>query len=195
MKAPDYFMVFDVESVGLHGEGFSVGFVVLDANTGEEVAAAGWECLPMYADGTQEDRGWVANNVPLGIPGMRPCQTTRDVREHFWGAWTEWKAKDAVLAADVPWPVEARFLAACVDQGQTARRNPRAWDGPYPLLDIASIRYAVGLDPLGTEERTMAEKPAHNPICDARQSARLLWEALMRAPEYDDSAQHLPGAV
>jgi hypothetical protein len=27
-----YWMVFDVESVGLHGEGFAVGYAVIDAN-------------------------------------------------------------------------------------------------------------------------------------------------------------------
>jgi hypothetical protein len=79
-----------------------------------------------------------------------------------------------MLAADCAWPVEARFLAACVDD----QPEQRAWEGPYPLIDIASVRLAAGLDPLATVERLPSEMPAHDPLADARQSARLLIEAL-----------------
>jgi hypothetical protein len=48
-------------------------------------------------------------------------------------------------------------------------------------MDIACQLYpilALGRDPLATNERLPDELPAHNPLCDARQSARLLIEAL-----------------
>jgi len=85
------------------------------------------------------------------------------------------KDKGAVLAADVPWPVEARFLAQCIDD-----EPGRKWDGPYPLIDIASVRLAAGLDPLASVERLAEELPQHDPLCDARQSGRLLVEAIQR---------------
>lgn len=181
--AVSLFMVFDVESVGLHGEGFAAGWVVIDG--GREVASGRSACPPDAAAGTEQGRSWVAANVPP-LATSRPehwppevrtpyePRTPKDVRAHFWAVWTEWKGRGAVLAADVPWPVEARFLLQCVDDSPDARE----WQGPYPLLDVASVRLAAGLDPLGTEERRPDESPAHDPLADARQSARLLAEAL-----------------
>jgi hypothetical protein len=185
MGLPAFFMVFDVESVGLHGEGFAVGWVVVDS-AGVEHEAGRFACHPMYAKGTKAGREWVKDNVPecpethTGAAASPP----RAVRGAFWAAWLRWKARGAVLAADVPWPVEARFLAACVDDvrpvvrgGPVLADSPREWEGPYPLVDVASVRLAAGLDPIGTADRRENETPAHDPLADARQSARLLVEA------------------
>lgn len=162
------FLVFDVESVGLHGEGFAVGWCVVDLKGGYH--ADGWvSCPSAKAFGTDEDRAWVHANIEERPDRNNPYE----VRELFWSVWRDWAGLDAYLAADVPWPVEARFLAQCVDD---FAHNP--FDGPYPLLDIASIRFARGFDPLATEPREANELPAHNPLNDARQSARLLLAAL-----------------
>lgn len=174
------FLVFDVESVGLHGEGYAVGYVVVGAS-GVELESGRFACMPSRCGGTASGREWIGKNVP-------PIRLTHDepyqVRDAFWGVWQEWKGKGAILAADCPWPVEARFLAACVDdtrpvlRGVVMAESTREWDGPYPLIDVASVRLAAGLDPLGSEHRLPAEMPAHDPLADARQSARLLVEAL-----------------
>jgi hypothetical protein len=179
MAEPQFYMVFDVESVGLHGEGFAVGWVVVDTEGGE-VACGAHACDPRgreNASGDDEGRAWVLANVPhsvWGLGGRWDAGTAYQAREAFWEDWQAWKAKGAILAADCPWPVEARFLAACVDDDPEARR----WGGPYPFIDVASVRLAAGLDPLGTEERLPSELPIHDPLADARQSARLLIEAL-----------------
>ena len=81
----------------------------------------------------------------------------------------------AEMAAECLWPVEARFLSACI--ADDARRLPTA---PYPIHEIASVMLSAGMDPMGTYERTPSEMPRHNPLADARQSARLLVEALAR---------------
>jgi hypothetical protein len=168
----DLFMVFDVESIGLHGEGFAVGYVVIDGS-GAELAHGYRCCHPDQARGDEEGRKWVAANVPLpGPEKMLPVPGA--VRTFFWMQWRHWKSKGAMLVADCAWPVEARFLAACID-GQPELRG---WEGPYPLVDVASVRLAAGLDPLATVERLPSEMPAHDPLADARQSARLLIEAL-----------------
>lgn len=164
------FMVFDVESVGLHGEGFAVGWVVVD-DKGNELESGRAACESSEAAGTDADREWIAANLPRILPG---CLTPTDVRHAFWVVWLEWKAKGAVLVADCAWPVEARFLAACVDDNPISR----AWQGPYPLHDVATARLAAGLDPLATIERLPGEGPKHCPLADARQSARLFLEAL-----------------
>lgn len=170
---PVTYLVFDVESAGLHGEGFAVGWVVVTASgktLADGIAVSGTAFalpspLPL----------WVQENVLPALPRATHA-TEREVRAKFWEAWEHWREEGALLAADVAWPVEARFLAMCVDDAPTTR----AWSGPYPLIDIASVRLAKGLDPLAEVERLPSERPAHNPLADARQSARLLIEALAR---------------
>lgn len=175
------YMVFDVESVGLHGEGFAVGWVVI--RDGKEIASACYACNPDNAksfigaaDNGAADRAWVAENVKeLAYNERGPAQ----VRNEFWEAWEYAKKRGAQLVSDCAWPVEANFLSACIAD------NPkeRAWDGPYPLLDVSSILLAAGKDPVGTFERKQDELPAHNPLCDARQSARVFIETLKHKSE------------
>ena len=167
-------MVFDVESIGLHGEGFAVGFVIVNSY-GVEVQHGLVACHPDRAVGTLSSREWVKANVPpLGLTSVSACSSPREVRNHFWHQWESWKDRGAILFADCCWPVEARFLAQCVDD------NPekREWSGPYPLHDIASVIFASGGDPSAKYGRLENELPEHNPLCDARQSARILIEAL-----------------
>lgn len=164
------YMVFDVESIGLHGEAFAVGWFVID-DTGAELSCGAHACDPDEAAGSITDRAWVKANCPsLAVTGNSPFS----VRQAFWNAWEEERAKGAELVADCAWPVEARFLAACVDDFPESRR----WLGPYPLHDVASVRLAAGLDPRDTTPRLPGEGPMHNPLADARQSARLFIEAL-----------------
>lgn len=172
MKLPAYFMVFDVESIGLHGEGFAFGYVVISQH-GRTVDCGRAACSPNKARGTADSHLWVAENVP-------PLDDTHDsprwLREAFWSVWRHWSERGAVLVADVAWPVEARFLAACVDD------NPqqRGWEGPYPLHELTSIALALGEYPLHEEwvARLPDELPAHDPLADARHSARILAQLL-----------------
>lgn len=167
---PELFMVFDVESIGLHGEGFAVGYVVVDRE-GNTLDSGNFACPVYSAKGTLTGFEWVKSNCQtLPVTHNAPWL----MRAAFWRAWREWAGKGAVLVADCAWPVEARFLAQCVDDDPMSRE----WLGPYPLYDVAPIRLAAGLDPLATCSRLPEEEPAHDPLCDARQSARLLMEAL-----------------
>ncbi|MFT4235801.1 MAG: hypothetical protein QM607_12490 [Microbacterium sp.] len=162
-------MVFDVESIGLHGEGYAVGYVVI--HNGQEVESGMFACLCGMAEGVDSDRLWVYENIPALQPNSPDPFT---VREKFWRRWVEWKAKGALLAADCAWPVEARFLAACVD----ALPDDRRFAGPYPLVEISTWMMAAGHDAMKDYARTDRELPKHNPLADARQSARLLMEAI-----------------
>lgn len=168
---PKLFMVFDVESIGLHGEGWTVGFVVVDA-TGLPFGTGKYACLPSMAAGSEEGRIWVAANCP---PMLTNCSTTHEVRRRFWQDWLVWKERGAVLVADCQWPVEARFLIACIDDAP----DERGWSGPYPMHELASFMLAAGMDPMKEYER-LPDEPKHDPLGDARQSARLLVQALAR---------------
>jgi len=165
-------MVFDVESIGLHGEGFAVGWVVVDRE-GTRISQGKLACHPDQAEGDQKDRDWVRDVIP---PISVTHRTPKAVRDAFWEAWSFWKENDAVLVADCCWPVEARFLAACVDDDKASR----TWDGPYPLHELASILLSLGEDPLKTTLRHDDELPLHDPLSDARQSARQLVDALKK---------------
>ena len=171
---PKLFMVFDCESVGLHGETYAVGWCLIN-RAGRLIAEWCDACDPAKAEGDDVGRDWLGANAPMPAMGYN-ARSPYDVRHEFWKAWRAAEEQGAVLVADCAWPVEARFLAACVDDHTLAR----GWEGPYPLHDLASIRLAAGLDPLGTEERLPDELPVHCPLADAKQSARLLVEALNR---------------
>lgn len=166
------FFIFDVESVGLHGDGFAVaGGVYL------ENGAAQWEfCFSIdraNSRGSDDDRAWVSEHIP-------PIEVThlniKLLRTDFWSAWMRAKAAGAVMAAECGWPVEARFLTQCIDDDQS-----RKWEGPYPLHEIASFMQLAGMDPLKKYERSPSELPEHHPLSDARLSARLLADAFNRA--------------
>lgn len=183
--SPDLWFVFDVESVGLYGEGFAVGWVVIREDTGAQVDEGCLWCPPEHVVGTINDLAWVEENV---LPHLRadarvPTPThvgPMTLRASFWAEWEKWKAKGARAAADVPVPVEAAFLAACVGD----EPKGRTWEAPYPLYDVASFMEAAGLNPLDNHPRFAHELPAHHPLHDARQSARLLFETLrgLRSP-------------
>lgn len=169
------FMIFDVESVGLHGEGFAFGYVVVDLN-GVHKEKGWYGCFHELAKGSQEGRQWILENIPsevlVPITGSdEECQSPKDVRDKFWQIWTHWKAQGATLWADCCWPVETNFLSACI------RDDPkkRTWEGPYPLFDIASIIAGNDSDPLETNEREEGESPAHHPLADSIQSARIFF--------------------
>lgn len=169
MPLPEKFMVLDVESMGLHGRGFAVGWVVVD-QAGTVLEEGKSACDPEMAMGhgeSPEDREWVKVNVPVMECDQK---TPYGVRQAFWKEWMKWKAQGAVLVADCAWPVEAKFLIACVDDDPESRR----WEGPYPLFDLSSFLLMAGCDPLGTFPREPNELPAHDPLNDARQSVRVM---------------------
>lgn len=173
MKFPGHFFVFDVESIGLHGEGWAVGIVILNQK-GETVHEACWWCDPDIASGTHENHDWVDEHCPRPDKKFK-LPDLKSVRNLFWETWLHWKnGYGAELFADCQWPVEARFLASCVDDDVDSRE----WDGPYPFHDIASILWSFGVDPLECKSRHADELPEHHPLHDARQSARLLFEAI-----------------
>jgi hypothetical protein len=165
MKLPRFLMFFDVEAIGLHGEGFAVGWAVVNA-AGDTLEAQRCACPPEAAVGADSDRAWVAANVPPLAPTH---DTPRALRSAFWAAWIKWREQGAWLAADCPWPVESGFLSACVDdQGPSAH-----WLGPYPLLDVSTLLLVAGHDPRKNMERPgELEHPVHDPLADVFHAVR-----------------------
>lgn len=171
------FFVIDCESVGLFGESFAVGYVLCDRNANrldEGIIATQVD----YAFGLSENYQWIKENVKLdwnsiqtGVQAHRLKNLT-EVREHFWQVWTLAKQKGAKMAADCLFPVEALFLADTVKQDTYQRQ----WNAPYPFIEISTLLIACGLDPVAAFDRLEDELPQHNPLMDARQSARIMIE-------------------
>jgi len=172
MKLPEYYFVFDVESIGLFGEAFSVGFVVFNRQ-GKLQEELELSCNPDSALGEPSDRIWVEQNC---LVGDFNCSSPVQVCERFLDYWKFWKKKDAILIADCCFPVETNFLCDCL------RKNPenRLINSPYPLYDLSSFLFAYGCDPLAEYDRTENELPKHNSLNDARQSARLFKEIVLK---------------
>lgn len=180
LTLPKYLFSFDVESIGLMGEGFAVGWVLFDLSPGllmaqRELCSKLYWTPPERAQGNSKDRVWVRQNVPYQdwLDRYPEQYCPRELRSCFWNDWDTYR-DDAVMAADCPIPVETNFLQDCIDDDAT--RQP-----PYPFWDIASIRILAGHDPVATYPRLEAELPAHDPVCDARQSGRLLLESFEKA--------------
>lgn len=162
------YLVFDVESIGLHGEGYAVAGGIYGPN-GSRRNEFCFACNPNEAQGMGDDRKWVKENIPvIAVTHDDP----RGVRAAFWELWMAHKKDGVWMAADCAWPVEARFLHECV------RDSGGQWDGPYPLVDIGSVLLGAGGDPLMNYPRLPDELPKHDPLADARQSARILWDTL-----------------
>lgn len=166
------YFVFDVESIGLHGEPYAVGYTVLD-EAWQEIDSAVFACNPDNASGEADDRDWALKNIP---PIPVNCLTIEVMLDCFWAQWMQWKAKGALMYVECGWPVEAKFLAMCIGRNYPASK----WDGPYPLHEIASFMEAAGMDPMAKYDRLPVELPVHDPLADARQSARMLSTALSK---------------
>lgn len=189
MTTESCYVVVDAESLGLHGPAFAVGAVALTASAVADYRAgrrahpwveemrAACDPRPLLARCVveDEDRAWLEAHVWPHL-GDNLLPSDRAVREAFWSFWRRWAERGAWLVADCGWPVEAGLLSACVRDEWPAR----CYQGPYPMLDLATVLWATGVDPRLTFSREPDELPAHDPLRDARQTARLLcdYEAL-----------------
>lgn len=170
IKLPGLLFVFDVESIGVHGEGFAVAGGLYTAEN-EALHEFCFACPQIAAQGFADDRKWVAENIPAMPITHEDCV---ELRNAFWAEWL--KAKDrALMFAECGWPVEARFLRDCVYD------EPERWKtGPYPFHEISTVMLLAGMNPKQVYPRLENEQPAHHPLNDARQSARLLCESLRK---------------
>ncbi|MDA8216826.1 MAG: hypothetical protein M0Z94_04330 [Dehalococcoidales bacterium] len=166
------FLVFDIESIGLHGEAFAVGYVLVDRE-GRELESGIFACPREQARGQESQRPWVEEHVPrLPLTHSNP----RGVRDAFWALWMEMKGRGAQLVSEISWPVQTNFLSACV-QDLPAQREK---ESEMLLYDLSTARLVRGLGSADKEERLPDELPQHNPLADARQTARLFVAALKR---------------
>lgn len=166
---------FDVESEGLLGSPFAVGWVIVDSD-GNEIRD-GYLACEMAGEAPLSDIEWVEQNVLPVLPRFSStdsyynCSDIEEVLRLFWKAWRDAKQEfgDITMVTDCMFPVEAWFLQLALSEN-----NCKMEDSPYPVLDVASVIAACGGDPIATLPRKPEELPAHNPVNDARQSVRIM---------------------
>lgn len=142
----------DAETNGLYGAFLSVAALVTD-HRGQTIAA--YHKKAAFAEDGCSD--WVREHV---LPQLRQVpEAPGDLLEDFFSFYRTY-GKEAMVIADTPFPVEARLFA------ELARRHGMEW-GPYPLLDLASMLHARGLDPLqDRREMAASQLPQHNALND-----------------------------
>jgi hypothetical protein len=173
-----YYFVLDVESIGLHGEGYAAAYAVFDLQ-GHELEANTFACDPMHAAGDATDRAWVAKNVPsIDIN----CRNPQEVQSNILQAWLAWQPKGAALCADCTWPVESNFLSATIANRILAYGEVAKWLGPYPVIDVSTLRMILMQCKRPLPERDLLTHPEHQPLADVRYSAKVLFNALLGLP-------------
>ncbi|MBQ2992056.1 MAG: hypothetical protein IJD60_12345 [Clostridia bacterium] len=165
------YLSFDAETDGLYGPVFAIGAVVLNEH-GERVDAfAGAAQRELVRD------PWVKENCLPNLAHLPDYPDRAALREAFWRFYMKYRGR-AVIAADVPVPVEAGLLRACVEDDP----QNRTFLAPYPLIDVASALFAAGVDPdIDRQAFTGYAGKKHCPLSDAHSSGLALLRALEMA--------------
>ncbi len=130
----------DAESDGLYGNFISVAMLVADQNGNE---------LKHFYFGLKKEllndikTQWVTENVLPIMGEYKECDSEKDMLQKVWNVWLKYR-ENAYMIADVAYPVETRLIRECVALSNDAE----VFFAPFPLLDLSSMLYAKGINPL-----------------------------------------------
>lgn len=161
----------DAETDGLYGSFLTVAFIATDIKGNElERAYYGIRKEKMIVK-----EPWVIKNVLPILGEYEPCEDEKELLTKSWAFWLKYQ-EDAYAVCDVGYPVEMRFFKACVEQNIT----DYAMKAPFPLLDISSMLYAKGYNPLIDRSQFVPEfcrDKVHNSLYDVEVSVQI-WRQL-----------------
>ncbi len=167
----DKLFFVDAECDGLYGAFITVAGMIIDVEGNE---------VERFYYGIQKENlhvksEWVKENVLPKLGNYTVFPNEREMLEAFWEKWMKYQ-KDAYAIGDVIYPVECRLFQKCVEQNEIER----SFLAPYPLLDLASMLYARGIDPLS--ERTklsgcIKNAIQHNALFDIEMTTEI-WKQL-----------------
>lgn len=174
MGTPKVVLSFDVETVGLYGEPFAIGATVM-MQLKEDIVEIdhfyGQTELHSNSNSTESDLQFVKESV-FPVQYGDKLSSVRELRDKFWKFYETHSTVPIVV--DCGTPVEAYFLRQCVLDDFEARK----WKAPYPLHELGTLLLIRGKNPIGIYSRKENESLVHNPLHDARQTARLWLENL-----------------
>ncbi len=163
------YLFVDAETDGLYGKFISIAMVVAD-HAGNELEHI---YIGLSNPGKHIKENWVRENV---LPILGEYEEYEDEHSLLEAAWSFWRAhaQNSYIIVDVMHPVESRLFTRCVEHNI----EERIFQGPFPMLDLSSMLYAIGINPL--EAREKLAKPLdkgmqHNALYDARM-AMTIWK-------------------
>ena len=163
----------DVETDGLYGGFLSAPLIATDMQ-GNEIERAYYGIEKSKLNITEP---WVIEHVLPYMGEYEACENEEELLHKAWTFWMKYQ-ETAYAVAYVGYPVECRFLEACVRMNV----SEHAFQAPFPLLDLSSILLAKGYDPLLNLEELVTEDVAgnkHNPLYDV-EMAVMAWKHLMK---------------
>lgn len=159
-------VVYDVETVGILGPCWAVGWVALDAAGNEIDAGHAWT----EPAGDPAAVAWARPARDALAAESAPLADADAVLRVLWAVWLTAKTSGAQLWCDVAYPCDAPTLAAA-HRLAVAEGVSGPFDGPFPLGDIAQrLGGRVSGPPLPAD--------GHHPVVDARWSSGRLRDAL-----------------
>ena len=172
MAKQDRLFFIDAETDGLYGAILSVAVIITDINC-NELKRAYYGIRRTKLAAANE---WTRENVVPVLGEYTEFDSEPELLEAVWSLWEELDGS-AYAIGDVIYPVEAGLFRKCIEL------NPedRYYKGPFPLLDISTVRYCKGLDPAGVGSAASADalsessersKARHNALYDVETMIR-----------------------
>lgn len=161
----------DAEADGLYGTFLTVGIYVISEN-GKELERAYYG---IKRDNMHVSEPWVRENVLPILGEYEECEDEEELLERVWYFWEKY-CENAYAVADVQYPVECRLFEKCVQKDLQNRMNK----APFPLLDVSSVLWANGVDPLKERKELLQDGHGalHNALDDAMMSAKIIRKLL-----------------
>lgn len=165
---------FDIESDGLYGEGFAVGVVIIDVETGRIINE-----FSGVVDSYKVTDRFTKDNIVKYLREMPKYPNTHALREAFWKFYIKYRTqaerqdRELIFLADNCAPVEARFLRDCVMDDHKNRK----FQAPFPLIDLATVLLLNGYEN-HLNRRAFSNCPGrkHHPLDDAAASGLTFWK-------------------
>ncbi|MGN1168292.1 MAG: hypothetical protein ACI4S2_17900 [Lachnospiraceae bacterium] len=161
----DKLFFIDAETDGLNGPFITVAIVITDLQCNELRR----EYFGVKKENLTITNEWVKENVVPILGDYRELESENDLLEETWRIWCDYK-EEAYAIGDVISPVEARLFQRCVANDL----EKRAMEAPFPFLDISSMLYVKGYNPVESCENllqefgedTIPEGTVHNALFD-----------------------------
>lgn len=166
------YVFLDAETDGLYGQFLTVALVAVSDN-GQELEKAYYG---ICKENMVINDNWVKENVLPILGTYENCADEDELLDKTWNFWMKY-SDSAYVVADVPFPVEARLFESCV------RKNveDRKFKAPFPLMDLSSMLYVKGYDPLMERNKIIEETHSanlqHNALYDVELSIQI-WKKI-----------------
>lgn len=170
-------MFIDAETDGLYGSFISIAAKVLDKKSGKVEDSL---YIGIAKDVLQVKDAWTKEHVLPYLGEYKEFKAQEELLEFFWAFYVQ-KREDTEVIGDVIYPIENRLFASCVEMDVANR----IFMGPFPLLDLSSMLYAKGIDPMVEREKLIEhtiEGNKHNAMYDIELSIEI-WKKYIKGEE------------